>query len=246
MAAQVSGTVDLSGLLPASVQISGDFELSINRTDAAVDEIVTVGDDEIVLDLVAGPYLRVAATDVVLSIAGQTLTGDVAFEQGGHQRPRRRRHRARRHQPVARAWAGEWSPDRRPRRLRLRRHRRHAGSIAGTVVLDVARGGVHRHPRRWRSTPAPAADVPEIEHGGVTLDARRDRARSRHHRRRRQPRRRGPADPRQLRLPPDRHRRRPRGDPDDQRSQRLLRRRQRHPRHRHRRRRHGADAAAAT
>ena len=38
------------------------------------------------LDLLAGPYLRVAATDVVLSIAGQTLTGDVAFEQATGRR----------------------------------------------------------------------------------------------------------------------------------------------------------------
>ena len=40
-----------------------------------------MGGETLVLDLPAGPYLRVAATDVVLTIAGQTLTADVAFEQ---------------------------------------------------------------------------------------------------------------------------------------------------------------------
>ena len=82
LAARLSGTVDLSSLLPANVQVAGSFELTVNQTGARVNETVTVADDSVALDVVAGPYTKVAATGVVLSIAGQTLTGDVSFEQG--------------------------------------------------------------------------------------------------------------------------------------------------------------------
>ena len=85
LAARVGGSLNLTGLLPANVQVSGDFEVSINQTGVLVDEGVTVGSgadaETVTLDLPIGPYVRIAATNVTLSIAGQSLTGDVAFEQ---------------------------------------------------------------------------------------------------------------------------------------------------------------------
>ena len=79
IAASLSGTVDLSSVLPSSVQVSGTFAVAINQTSARVSENVTVGSTVVVLDLVAGPYVSVSATGAVLTIAGQTLSGDLSF-----------------------------------------------------------------------------------------------------------------------------------------------------------------------
>ena len=81
LAARIGGTVDLSSLLPSNVIVRGDFEVAINRTTAIVKESVTIGDRTVVLDLPKGQFLRIAATGVELSIAGQTMTGNVALEQ---------------------------------------------------------------------------------------------------------------------------------------------------------------------
>ena len=83
IAAQVSGSINLAGVLPASVTVQGSFSLSINRTGAAVSETLTLGGTTVSVDVPAGPFVRVAATGVTLSIAGQTLTADVAFQQNG-------------------------------------------------------------------------------------------------------------------------------------------------------------------
>ena len=79
LAASLRGTVDLSSVLPSSVQVGGTFAVAINQTSSRVAENVTVGDTVVVLDLVAGPYVSVSATGAVLSIAGQTLSGDLSF-----------------------------------------------------------------------------------------------------------------------------------------------------------------------
>jgi hypothetical protein len=52
-----------------------------STTDAAVDETITVGTAAVNVKVPAGPYLRVEGTGLVLSVAGQTLTGNFAFEQ---------------------------------------------------------------------------------------------------------------------------------------------------------------------
>ena len=46
-------------------------------------ETLTLGGITVSVDVPAGPFVRVAATGVTLSIAGQTLTADVAFQQNG-------------------------------------------------------------------------------------------------------------------------------------------------------------------
>ena len=82
LAARVSGTVERRR--PAARQRAAPGRPSSWRSTRhrrEVDECVTVGDDDGGRSTSAGPYLRVSATDVVLSIAGQTLTGDVAFER---------------------------------------------------------------------------------------------------------------------------------------------------------------------
>jgi hypothetical protein len=81
LAGKVSGTVDLSSVLPAGSNVSGTFELAINRTSQAVDETVEVGNGSVHLVLPKGPYVRVAGTNVQISILGQTLSGDFGFEQ---------------------------------------------------------------------------------------------------------------------------------------------------------------------
>ncbi|HXG49304.1 MAG TPA: hypothetical protein VNO52_16895, partial [Methylomirabilota bacterium] len=76
MAGQLSGTV----AIPA-IGFSGTLGLAINNTSQRVNERVEAGGAMIVIDLPAGPYLRVEGTNISLMVAGQSLTGDFAFER---------------------------------------------------------------------------------------------------------------------------------------------------------------------
>ena len=78
IAADISGDVHFT--LPA-VQFDGDFRIAINTTSTVVDTAITVGDTTIVLDLAAGPYLRIEGKGVELTIADQTLSGNFVFER---------------------------------------------------------------------------------------------------------------------------------------------------------------------
>ena len=80
-------TQGVAGTLSADVAINnipgvtfaGSFALSINTTSIAVSENFELGENTIELELPAGPYLKVAGTNVVLGVAGQTISGDFAF-----------------------------------------------------------------------------------------------------------------------------------------------------------------------
>ena len=78
LAGQFEATVqtDITG-----VAFSGTFGIAINTTTAAVNQALTVGDQTITLDLPAGPFLRVSGQGVSLTVLGQTLSGDFAFEK---------------------------------------------------------------------------------------------------------------------------------------------------------------------
>ncbi len=78
LAGEVSGTINTSNL---PVAFSGDFSLLVNTSTSAVDESFTVDGQTIALSVPAGPYLRVAGTDVELTVAGKTISGDFTFEQ---------------------------------------------------------------------------------------------------------------------------------------------------------------------
>jgi len=67
LAGRLEGSVALH--LPGDAAFTGTFALAVNTGHAAVD------------DLPGGPYVRIAATGVKLTIAGQTLEGDFGFEQ---------------------------------------------------------------------------------------------------------------------------------------------------------------------
>ncbi len=78
----------LAGKISASVALnvpdmtfSGVFSIELNNTSAVVKDSVSIGTSTLALDLPAGPYLRVAGSNVVLGIAGQSLTGNFSFEQ---------------------------------------------------------------------------------------------------------------------------------------------------------------------
>ncbi|HXG49000.1 MAG TPA: VCBS repeat-containing protein, partial [Methylomirabilota bacterium] len=87
VAGSLSASVDLSGVPGAT--FTGTFGLAVNTTNAAVMETFQVGGREVTLELAAGPYLRVEGLGVTMSILGQTVSGDFAFErvarQGGGQ-----------------------------------------------------------------------------------------------------------------------------------------------------------------
>ncbi len=77
-AGTLSGTV---GLNVPGVTFTGAFSVSLNNTAAAVDESIVVAGHSVRVELPAGPYLRVAASNVSLSVAGQVISGNFALEQ---------------------------------------------------------------------------------------------------------------------------------------------------------------------
>ena len=83
MAGSLQGTVNLTSLLPTGTIFSGTFGLQVNESTQAVTESVVLGDRTLGLNLPAGPYLRIFGRDVVVSVAGQSLRGDVSFSQQG-------------------------------------------------------------------------------------------------------------------------------------------------------------------
>ncbi|MEQ1861602.1 MAG: LEPR-XLL domain-containing protein, partial [Chthoniobacteraceae bacterium] len=78
VAASLAADVALS--VPGAT-LTGTFGVSINTTGAAVSESFIIGGDTIALDLSAGPYLRVEARGVDLTVASQRVFGDFAFER---------------------------------------------------------------------------------------------------------------------------------------------------------------------
>ncbi|MGB8167671.1 MAG: hypothetical protein WCF18_09300, partial [Chthoniobacteraceae bacterium] len=61
--------------------LTGTFALSINTAPEPVTESTVIGGETIELDLPAGPYVRVEARGVALTIGTQSIGGDFAFEQ---------------------------------------------------------------------------------------------------------------------------------------------------------------------
>ena len=78
IAGQVAGNVALT--LP-DVEFGAGFAIAVNTTNAAVDRTFSLNGDTVDIDLEAGPYLRVDGDGIDVTIAGQSFTGDVAFEQ---------------------------------------------------------------------------------------------------------------------------------------------------------------------
>ncbi|MDG1088154.1 MAG: hypothetical protein P8P20_10485, partial [Acidimicrobiales bacterium] len=80
-----TATVTVTVTAPGVTSATGTFELVINTTGAAVSERIAIGGQVLALELDAGPFLRIAGTDVqVMLVAGTTaptITGNFAFEQ---------------------------------------------------------------------------------------------------------------------------------------------------------------------
>src|SRR5207249_6727762 len=79
VAGRLSAQVGLAA--NSGVSLRGSFSLEVNTTSAAISQTFRIGANTTVLDLVAGPFLRVSGDDVSLVVAGQTLSGNFAFEQ---------------------------------------------------------------------------------------------------------------------------------------------------------------------
>lgn len=78
LAGQASGSVSLG--VP-QVSLTGSVSVRINNTNAAVNETVTLAGVPLVVNVPPGPYLQVNGNDLVLTVFGVQVTGDVSFEQ---------------------------------------------------------------------------------------------------------------------------------------------------------------------
>ena len=84
IAARIAGTVTVTISADGINTAGASFAVAINTMTTAIDETFRVAGEDITLVLpaaVAGPYVRVEATDVNISIGGQVLRGDFAFEK---------------------------------------------------------------------------------------------------------------------------------------------------------------------
>jgi hypothetical protein len=78
------GQVNLAVGVP-SVGLAGTFSLQVNTIETAVNETVTLTGSPVVINVPAGPYLRLFGNDVVATIFGLSVTGDYTFEQKNTQ-----------------------------------------------------------------------------------------------------------------------------------------------------------------
>src|SRR5262249_22987450 len=78
LAGGVSGTVHVAN---PGVALAGPLEVPINETADVVSGTFLVGDQTVLINLPAGPFLRIAGTNVNATILGQTLSGDFVFEK---------------------------------------------------------------------------------------------------------------------------------------------------------------------
>ncbi len=66
----------------SSISLAGTFTVLVNTNEsAAVNETVSVGGSNVVINVPIGPYLRVSGTGVSLTILGAHLNGNFSFEQ---------------------------------------------------------------------------------------------------------------------------------------------------------------------
>ena len=84
VAARVTGTVAVT--VPG-VALTGTLDLRFNGTTSVVNRVVTLGGTQVTIALPAAAttagYLRFQGTGIVLTVAGQRLTGDVVVERSG-------------------------------------------------------------------------------------------------------------------------------------------------------------------
>ena len=79
IAGELTGTIALT--VGATTPVSASFDLAINSTTSAVDQTFTVGASTVAVNLPGGPYLEFQATGATITVAGQTLSGNLAVQQ---------------------------------------------------------------------------------------------------------------------------------------------------------------------
>ena len=79
VAARIEGAISINA--PGIDSLAAVFTVAISTLSTSVNETFRINGEDIVLDLPAGPYVKVEALDVVIAIGGQELSGDFAFEQ---------------------------------------------------------------------------------------------------------------------------------------------------------------------
>ncbi len=80
LAGSVQATVN-AGQSAANFQLSGTLALQINNMPTAVSEVVMVGSSMVTVNVPAGPFVRVSATNAQLTVAGQSISGNFVFQK---------------------------------------------------------------------------------------------------------------------------------------------------------------------
>ena len=78
VAAKFDGQLDIN---VTDVSATGTYSLLLNTTGTAIDQSFTAGGNPQLLQVEAGPFVRIVGNGVELNIAGQTLSGSFGFEQ---------------------------------------------------------------------------------------------------------------------------------------------------------------------
>lgn len=75
---EAEGSVSLNA---GGLALSGTFQVALNDTSSAYMQTVPVEGASVMIDVPAGPYLRVSGDDAILTVLGIGLTGDFVFEE---------------------------------------------------------------------------------------------------------------------------------------------------------------------
>ncbi|MDA7529069.1 LEPR-XLL domain-containing protein, partial [Akkermansiaceae bacterium] len=78
IAAKFDGQLDVN---VTDVKATGTYSLLLNTTGTAIGQSFIVGENPQLLQVEAGPFIRIVGNGVDLNITGQTLTGTFGFEQ---------------------------------------------------------------------------------------------------------------------------------------------------------------------
>jgi len=87
IAGRLSARLELGEDISQFITMGATISIEINNLPFAVYETFRVGNEDKILDLQAGPYVRITAYDTVVGISGYNFSGDFFFDQATNPGP---------------------------------------------------------------------------------------------------------------------------------------------------------------